>query len=176
MASDAELVRDVCRGDREAFGTLISRYERSLLALAFGELRDLHAAEDVAQAALLLAFEKLATLKDASRFGPWLMQIARTQVIEFVRRRRELVGVPADSSSAELDAEPDPEWIEHEHLLSLVARLSEHEQVLVGLRYFDGLSMDEISNATGSPIGSVTKQLSRAIARLRAWCQEESPK
>ncbi|MBC7818209.1 MAG: sigma-70 family RNA polymerase sigma factor [Planctomycetaceae bacterium] len=176
MASDAELVQDVCRGDREAFGTLISRYERSILALAFGELHDLHAAEDVAQAALLLAFEKLMTLKDASRFGPWLMQIARTQVIEFVRRRRELVGVPSDSSAAQIDSEPDPDWIEHEHVLSLVTRLSENEQVLVGLRYFDGLSMEEISIATGSPIGSVTKQLSRAISRLRAWCQEESQK
>ena len=46
--------------------------------------------------------------------------------------------------------------------------------MLIGLRYFDGLSMAEIASISGQPLGTVTKQLSRAIARLRSWYDEEN--
>lgn len=174
MTSDAELVANAKRGDMEAFGRLIERYERSVLAAALAELRDIHAAEDVVQNVLLLAFRRLETLRDAAKFGPWLMQIARRQVAEAARER-----IPANTphSCAEQEiAVPDngTSWIENEHLLSLVARLPENERVLVGLRYFDGHSMAEIAEISGRPIGTVTKQLSRSIARLRDWWDKEN--
>ncbi len=174
MESDAEFVSSVRRGDVEAFGRLIERYERSVLAAALAELRDVHLAEDVAQQTLLLAFRRLDTLRDEGKFGPWLMQIARRQVVDAVRARRVPVSVPLDDSQHETaDASGNQDWIENEHLLSLVARLPDHERVLVGLRYFDGHSMAEIAGITGRPIGTVTKQLSRATRRLRSrWDKE----
>ena len=174
MASDLELVEQVRRGDVEAFGLLSRRYERSVLAIALAGLRDMHAAEDVAQAALLVAFQRLNTLKDGSKFGPWLMQIARRKVIDAARCERLPVGGPAelllDPRTGDTSAAVD-----HEHLLGLTARLPDHERVVVGLRYFDGHSTAEIAAMTGQPIGSVTKQLSRAIARLRDWAKEDLP-
>jgi len=163
------------RGDVEAFGRLIERYERSVLAAALAELRDVHLAEDVAQETLLLAFRRLDTLRDDGKFGPWLMQIARRQVVDAVRARRVPVSVPPDNSQHEpAAASGDQSWIENEHLLSLVARLPDHERVLIGLRYFDGHSMAEIAGITGRPIGTVTKQLSRATRRLRSWWEKEN--
>jgi Sigma-70, region 4 len=55
-------------------------------------------------------------------------------------------------------------WIDNEYLLSLIARLPEPEGVLIGLRYFDGHSMAEIAAISARPLGTVTKQLSRAMA------------
>ncbi len=85
--SDAELVARVQRGDVEAFGPLAERYEKTLLAAAVVQLRDIHTAEDVVQAAMLRAFQRLGTLRDGSKFGPWLMQIAH-----FSFRARETAG------------------------------------------------------------------------------------
>jgi len=131
----------------------------------------------VAQATLLLAFRRLETLRDAAKFGPWLMRIGRRQAVEAVRSRRVPMGVPLDGSESEKTGDANPQsWIEHEHLLSLVARLPDRERILVGYRYFDGHSMAEIAAITGRPIGTVTKQLSRAIARLRSWWEEENPR
>ncbi|HWL73827.1 MAG TPA: sigma-70 family RNA polymerase sigma factor [Burkholderiaceae bacterium] len=174
MASDLELVEQVRRGDVEAFGRLSTRYERSVLAIALVSLRDMHAAEDVAQAALLAAFQRLNTLKDGSKFGPWLMRIARRKVIDAMRCEKLPVGGPAELL---LDArlENSSAAVEHEHLLGLTARLPDHERIVIGLRYFDGHSTAEIAAITGKPIGSVTKQLSRAIARLRGWAEEDLP-
>jgi DNA-directed RNA polymerase specialized sigma24 family protein len=88
VLADAELVDRVRRGDVESFGELCRRYERSVLAVALAQLRDIHAAEDVAQATLLAGFQRLSTLTDSSKFGPWILQIARRQVIDLARRRK----------------------------------------------------------------------------------------
>ncbi len=174
MASDAQLVTRVRLGDVEAFGQLAERYERSLLAIALAKLRNFHEAEDVVQATLLLAFRRLETLRDEGKFGPWLIQIAQCQVVEAARARQIPVSLSwEDSSHRTADEGNCQAWIENEYLLGLVARLPDHERVLVGLRYFDGHSMAEIATISTRPIGTVTKQLSRAISRLRAWCSTE---
>jgi RNA polymerase sigma-70 factor, ECF subfamily len=175
VASDAELVARVRRGDVEAFGQLAERYERSLLAAVLVNVHDVQAAEDVAQETLLRAFRRLGTLRDEGKFGPWLMQIARRQVVEAIRARRvPVAGRVNDSEYEAANTDNSQIWIEHEHLLSLVARLPDHERVLIGQRYFDGQSVAEIAAITSRPIGTVTKQLSRAIARLRSWWDEEN--
>ena len=81
MVPDAQLVASVRLGDAEAFGQLAERYERSLLAIALAKARDIHEAEDIVQTTLLVAFRRLGTLHDERKFGPWLMQIARRQLV-----------------------------------------------------------------------------------------------
>jgi RNA polymerase sigma-70 factor, ECF subfamily len=175
LQSDAKLVARVRLGDVDAFGLLAERYERSLLALAFAKLRDFHAAEDVVQATLLRAFRRLETLRDDAKFGPWLIQIGQSQVAESARARRIPLTFLPDAASSNVSDGSNPEArIENEQLLTLVARLPDHERVLVGLRYFDGHSMAEIAAISARPIGTVTKQLSRAITRLRAWYEERT--
>ena len=95
--------------------------------------------------------------------------------IEAVRARRIPVTGCVDDSRHEAALHDNSQiWIEHEHLLNLVARLPDHERLLIGQRYFDGHSMAEIAAITARPIGTVTKQLSRAIARLRSWWSKEN--
>jgi RNA polymerase sigma-70 factor (ECF subfamily) len=169
VLSDSELVDRVRSGDVQSFSALCRRYERSVVAIALAELRDIHAAEDVAQATLLLAFQRLSTLTDSSKFGPWLIQIARRQVVDSARRR-QLSATAAGPESLQLascDAAAT-DWIDKEHVLRLIDDLPDHERVLVGLRFFDGHSLAEIAEIVARPIGTVTKQLSRAMARLRS--------
>jgi RNA polymerase sigma-70 factor (ECF subfamily) len=173
VTPDSELVAGAQRGQRAAFAALVERYQRSVLAVALAELGDLHAAEDVAQATLVTALGAIRTLRNGAKFGPWLMQIARRQVIDAVRARRVTVSIPADLATAGPSAAGQLDrWADHEELLNHLTRLSDRDRTLIGLRYFDGLTTSEISQVTGRPLGSVTKQLSRALARLRAWYQE----
>jgi RNA polymerase sigma factor (sigma-70 family) len=175
VTSDAELVGRVRHGDVEAFGLLIQRYEKSVVAVALAELRDVHLAEDVAQEALLLAFRRLHTLRNEGKFGPWLMQIVRRQVVEAVRARQTTVTASVSDWQFQTPCDANGEtWIENEHLLALVAGLPERERLLIGLRYFDGHSMAEIAEITARSVGTVTKQLSRATARLRSWWDKEN--
>ena len=63
---------------------------------------------------------------------------------------------------------------ERERLLRCVQSLPAHERLAVSLRYFEGHGVHEIARMTGRPVGTVTKQLSRAIERLRDQLKSES--
>ena len=174
VESDEEHVRQAKRGDIAAFGSLCQRYERTGLAIGLSMTGDIHHAEDVVQNAMFIAFKKIQTLNDGPKFGSWFLTIVRRQSIEHIRRCKRVVCL--DSSGASMDSLDDSSsidsgtrntWIEREYLVSLVLELPEAEQVLVGLRYFDGHMMTEIAEITQRPLGTVTKQISRAISRLR---------
>ncbi len=146
VVSDAQLVDRVRLGDVEAFGLLAERYERTLLAIALAKLHDLHASEDVVQATLLVAFRRLNLLRDAAKFGPWLIRIAQRQVVDASRARRSPLTVPLDDSDCKPSSDGETQlWVDNQSLLSFVARLPVRERMLVGLRYFDGHSMVEIA-------------------------------
>ncbi len=146
-----------------------------MLAVAWSVLHDLHASEDVSQSAWLAAFRRLADLREPESFGPWLLQVARHHSIDARRMQRVAVQLPADVATKNSTTPSDAHAWEAQHdVLTLVARLPDAEQALIALRYFDGHSMADIARITGRPLGTITKQISRAVARLRGECQEES--
>ena len=171
MQSDAELVEAVLDGDRASFGVLVQRYERAVLGVALGILGDYHAAQDVAQDALVTAYVELRTLR--SCFASWILGIARRRAIDVwrgrSRRRREKV--PLDSIAADADEQLDDMV---KQVFEAVDRLPKRQRQVILHRYCDGLSVREIAEATGSPVGTVTKYLSRARARLRKLLLRES--
>ena len=165
MRADAEIVRAVLRGDREAFAALVARHERAAWATAWRVLRDDHAAADAGQEAFLRAFQRLGDLRRPEQFGAWLLRIARREAIRLGRRRSRERGLSPDDPGAG----PHPTRLSADAggLLAAVARLPEHERLVVVLHYLDGHSVAEVASALGRPVGTVTKQLSRAIERLR---------
>jgi len=107
-------------------------------------------------------------VRRASAFGPLVLRIARPQAM-----RME----PRASSAASLDTAREPRveggdsGLEERRSRSLAAvtRLSSRQRQAVMLRHFDGLAVKQIAEATGQPVGTVTKQFSRAYRRLGAW-------
>jgi RNA polymerase sigma-70 factor (ECF subfamily) len=171
MRADADIVRAVLRGDREAFAALVARHERAVWATAWRVLRDDHAAADAGQEAFLQAFLRLRDLRRPERFGVWVLRIARRQATRLARRKAHEAGRSLDETetvpSMNLNGSTTRLSTDAEELLTAVARLPEHERLVVVLHYLDGRPVAEVAAALGRPIGTVTKQLSRAIERLR---------
>jgi RNA polymerase sigma-70 factor, ECF subfamily len=166
---DDHLIREVLAGRRDAYADLVRRYERHVHAAAWAILRDHQAAEDVTQETFIKAYNKLSTLRTARRFGPWLLTIVRRTATDRARTKNRLVLVAAlpDMPSLDAPAEEDAALV----LLAL-ARIPDREQQVLLLRYFDGLAVADIAALLGCPVGTVTKQLSRAVARLRDRLKE----
>ncbi len=172
MQHDSELIRLVGKGNQEAYGELAKRYERLALVVAIGILSDRHLAEDAVQEALVSAYRRLDSLRDRSKYGPWLMQITRREAIRLAKRRKKgesLVGslLPDQEKSqgAALNG--------HDYAISWINRLPAQERIVFALHHLDGRVAREIAELTGRPIGTVTKQLSRAMQRLRCWAARE---
>lgn len=171
MQTDAELIDLVRQGELDAFGKLVNRYQRLVRSVALRVLADRHLADDVTQETFLVAFETLDSLRNVGKFGAWLAGIARNQAARTVRT---LSRSPALAPEMESCADRNGQLSEpSRRLLELVDRLPDHERVVIGLRYFEGHSVQEIARITGRPLGTVTKQLSRAHGRLRTQLSKE---
>jgi RNA polymerase sigma-70 factor, ECF subfamily len=165
--SDAELVGRAKTGDMLAFERLILRYERSVRSIAWAYLRESNACDDATQETFIAAYRSLVGLKEPEKFGPWLMQIARRTSQRLSNRSRipRDHGVPMDEIAEERPVISDRQL----QLLECIERLPENEQIVIAMRFFDGHSSQQIAVLTERPLGSVTKQLSRAYERLRKW-------
>lgn len=174
IESDAELVGKAKGGEEPAFEQLILRYERSVRSVAWAYLRESNACDDATQETFIAAFRSLAGLKEAEKFGPWLMQIARR--IAQKQSSRKSFAVEHGTQVDEIeDVRPGISSRQRE-LLETIEKLPENERLVIAMRYFDGHSSQEIADATARPLGTVTKQLSRAYVRLRKWLnQSEEP-
>ena len=166
MQSDAELVKAVLDGERDAFAVLVKRYERPVRAVAMNVLGDHTSAQDAAQDAFVRAYENLPALRKASAFGPWLIKITRRCALTVARQRpRETIldptdGLPTESTDGQLNEGK-------QRLLAAVVKLPESERQVVMLRYFSGNNVRDVANILGRSVGTVTGQLSRAHKRLR---------
>jgi RNA polymerase sigma-70 factor, ECF subfamily len=175
VVSDAVLIDRARRGDVKAYGTLVERYERAVAAAVLPILRDAHAAQDVVQDVFVLCFTRLASLRDPSRVGPWLLKTAGREAVHASRRSRRMRIDRSDASEIGVTDDADPLLNdERERLLQCVRALPAHERVAVSLRYFDGHGVNEIARITGRAVGTITKQLSRAIQRLREQLNKDS--
>jgi len=172
QTSDQQLVDAVVAGDKAAFAELVRRYEPVGRAAAVAILRDVHLAQDVLQEAFLQAYNNLGQLADGSRFGPWLLKIARRQALR-TRRRQKVFDVALVPNALESSAARDERLDDDaQEMLAAVARLPDHEQLAVVLHYFQGHKVETIAQITGRATGTVTKQLSRARRRLEQWLRE----
>lgn len=84
---DASLVMSSREGDRQAFGRIVSRYQRLLCSLAYSALGSLSESEDVAQEAFLEAWKKLGNLREPEKLKSWLCGILRFKISH--HRRKE---------------------------------------------------------------------------------------
>ncbi len=95
--NDADLVMASLGGDRDAFCTIVTRYQNLLCALAYSAVGDLKHSEDIAQETFIEAWKKLDTLRDPEKLKSWLCGMVRFKASHF---RRKEVTQPATDAHA----------------------------------------------------------------------------
>ena len=171
MQPDAELVKAVLAGRREAYDQLVRRHERALLAAAGYVLGDLQQAEDAVQEALVIGYCRLGSLRRPARFGAWVLRIVRREALRLARRRGRNAGPIELDQAADYrqDGRIDRDT---RQVLAAVMELSPPQRQVVLLRYFGGHSLGEIGKMTGAALGTVKSRLARAMRRLRETLKE----
>ncbi len=174
---DATLVSHTCEGRVAAFAELIVRYERVALSVALRYCNNYTIAEDAVQEAFFKAFQNIDQLRDATRFSSWFLRITERESIRLQAERCELSSIDETSipagNIAEILSAGDALDDELAKLVQWLGRLPEHERKMIMLHHLEGLTARQISARTGQPIGTITKQLSRAMKRLQGWAKQE---
>ena len=172
IADDAQLIRRIARGERQALSELYARYQRSLFSYLLQLTPDHGLAEELLQDTLVAVWKSAPSFEGRSSVLTWLIGIARRQAHNTLRQRRiPLVDL------AELECLPAPDMEPEESALASVARdelvqvfrqlAPVHREVLL-LTFVQELSYQETATVLVIPVGTVKSRLSNARRALRA--------
>ncbi len=177
--TDAELVDQVRRGDKEAFGQLVERYQQMVGHIARKMIADEWIAHELAQEAILQAYLSLDHLRDASRFKSWLygitLNICRSylhdQKMDLFSLENIMGGVRSDIVTI-FDNTVDPQTIVEAHdlnrlVLDAIDELSSRDKEATLLFYYEQLTLQEIAALSGVSVGAIKGRLYRARKQLQ---------
>jgi RNA polymerase sigma-70 factor (ECF subfamily) len=131
-------------------------------------LGNAHEAEDAVQEALVAAWQAFDDLHDAERFNAWFDRILVNGCRDRLRRRKTIQFVPIDPTFDRAIGDPFRVLIDRDALLVGMNRLTTDERVVIVLRFWGDLPLEEIGDRLGWPLGTVKSRLHRALERLRA--------
>ena len=170
MDQERAWIEQALGGDRAAFGQLVRAFERPVYNLTYRMLGNPAEAEDAAQETFLRAYSKLATYQAERKFVNWLLSIASHYCIDRLRRKSR-------APQLSLEEPLPPEWLtsdaprpdevvsknqERERVRKVLDTLPSDYRAAVVLRYWYGLSYQEIAETTGSTESAIKSRLHRA--------------
>ena len=173
------LVLAAMAGQRLAFQQLMALYEEKIYRMIFFRIRSRLDAEDICQDVFIQAFKSIKRLKDPERFGGWLFRIAANRIKDHYRKKRvraifsflpdverdaDQVTVNEEGSGAMENIERREFW---EKVNAMLARLSQMEQEVFLLRFFDDLGIREISEVINKSQSTVKTHLYRALKKFK---------
>jgi RNA polymerase sigma-70 factor (ECF subfamily) len=167
-----EIVIRAQGGDRQAFSELYEGCRPWVYAIALACLHDAQAAEELYHDVLVHVFEKLSQLRQPAAFPGWLRQIATRMAINRVSRVR-LTGQAADAVWDTLSApsaSPLEQLLAHEQTTQVrqsLARLKPLDRDTLLAFYYEGQSLETISQQAATPLGTIKRRLHVARQRLR---------
>ena len=165
--SDPILVKRAKDGDTRAFEALCERHAPRVEKLAGHLLRDPEDARDAAQEALAKLCVNIRQFRGESQFATWLHRLVVNTCRDALARRRPWEELPAD-----LTAAPAGDVGERDELRACLLELPPAQAQVVVLKDALGYSFEEISAASGMPVGTAKCYAHRGRNRLRAQLEE----
>jgi RNA polymerase sigma-70 factor (ECF subfamily) len=188
--SDADLVREARRGDKDAFKELVERYQRKVMGIAVGMVHNPEDAMEITQETFVKAYESLEGFKGESSFYTWLYRIAVNRAIDFRRRARRYPTIGLEDRFGSADGKESYEEVLGEEegrndpfqqtqsrevgdrVAEAIAELTPDHKAVILLREVDGLSYEEISRVMQCSKGTVMSRLHYARKKLQRKLQD----
>lgn len=168
LYSDNRLVKRFLKGDKEAFGELVRRYQNYVYNLAYRFTSNRADAEELTQEIFIQVMTKLDRFKGDSKFSTWLYRLAANKSVDWLRRKQ-----PDYDPISETDP-IDPVTVEslveagetRREIESALESLSFEFRAAVLLRDVYGMTYEEIAEDLGITLGTVKSRISRGRAAL----------
>jgi RNA polymerase sigma factor (sigma-70 family) len=171
LVNNARNGRNSKESRQQAFAELVGQFYETAFRWAYTRLNDADLAQDAVQEAFVVAYQKLAQLKEPKSFAGWFKQIVLSQAYRLLRDTRPLTH--AVQLNQEMAA-PEPSLaalVENDELkekvMTAVHALPEKEQIVTRMFYLNGYSQKEIARLLELPLTTVKKRLQYARRNLR---------
>ena len=171
--SPRQLLDAALAGEAAAFWELTKAHERTIVAVAFGVLRDPEQAQDVLHDVYVRAFSTLGNLRSPDKVSSWLFSMARNVAHEHLRKVQRDRNFPSNLPMHAVISVPDMLMAEEEltQMEESLRELPETHRIVLGLKYMNNLSCQEIAEALGIGLEAAKSRLFEARRALRARMQ-----
>lgn len=173
--TDQQIVEKVQRGDKNAFGLLVTKYQHKVAHLVSRYVKNSGDVADVTQEAFIKAYRALPNFRGESAFYTWLYRIAVNSAKNYlVAQGRKPPASDVDAEEADYydgsDAlkeqnSPERSLMSEELekvLFDALDKLPEDLRMAITLRELEGLSYEDIANVMDCPVGTVRSRIFRA--------------
>lgn len=182
MTEDADLVRRLQFGDREALGELYERHQLTVYRTALAITRDNDAANDILQEAFLRLNRYAAQIDITRPLMPWLYRVTVNLSYTYVTRRQKWTAPLEDFIELLIGPahhRPEPVAEEQEdqrRMQKAIDSLAFSQRTVIVLHYLNDLSLQEIAEILNCPVGTVKSRLHYGREQLRQLLQPEAAK
>jgi RNA polymerase sigma-70 factor (ECF subfamily) len=177
QAEEREIVRRCREGDESAFPSLVDAYKDLVFAMATRLTGSRDLAEDLAQEAFLRVHRGLPYFRGEARLGTWIYRIVANLATEPRFHRSTAASLDTGKQGERTDvASHDASFGDLElrdRLEKAIARLPDNYRLLIAGHYLKGVRYEDLSEATGVPLGTVKTHLHRAKKMLRRMLETE---
>jgi len=169
--NDSRLIGLIHGGNREAFGELYHRYYKKVYHRCFSFTKDPDEAFDLAQEALMKAFDKLYTFRGDSTFSTWLYTITTRHCLAGWKKDNKRNCIPLPDFDLQPYERPDPDGmsdrVEQETIMfRLLHALPEPELQLLMLKYKEGVSIEKLQSTLDLSSSAIKMRLKRSKEKL----------
>ena len=180
--SVSQMVSQARKGSESAYEAIFAAFGSKLLGYFYRNTGNLSEAEDLLQETFLRVVRSLKRYKEKERFEVWLFKLAHNLLIDYWRKRKmirlsDMVSEDSEDDNWLLDSKAtevvdDPasildQAITNDELQRAIEKLSLGQREMVLMRYFSGLSFEEIAQTNGVPIGTALARVHRGLKQLK---------
>lgn len=183
---EASLITAAQQGRVDAFNELVLVYQQQVYNLAYRILGDPASAADATQEAFISAYQNLHRFRGGS-FRSYLLRIVSNGCYDELRRRKRRPTTSFEDFGEDMDEEANPflvngrerpeEYTERQEMAHVIQAgietLPPDQRVTLVLSDVQGLSYQEIAEATDVSLGTVKSRLARARGKLRDYLQSQ---
>jgi RNA polymerase sigma-70 factor (ECF subfamily) len=173
--NEAEIVARVLNGDRQAYALLVDEYKSPIYNLAYRMTGNLEDADDLTQETFIRAYQYLWRYDTSRKFFTWLYSLALNLIRNHLRKKNKY-----NKSSEELSAHlladknpsPETELIETQEISVYLLRLEDESRALLIMKFYQGLTFEEIAQITGKSLSAVKMRIYRGLEKLKELLKE----
>lgn len=168
---EARAIARVQNGDAEAYDTLVSKYLRRVVSIAWSITRNAHDAEDLAQEAFVKAYQNIGRFRPGESFGPWIGRIVTNLAFDVMKHRRRFRHEDlGETRPAARRDDADVAAVSNDigaRIDAAIESLPEMQRLVARLHLVEEMEHAEIAAVLDLSEGTVRSHLSHARAKLK---------
>ncbi len=165
-----DILKKAQSGNEEAFGLIYDHLAAKIYKFIYFRVGHKEIAEDILSDTFVKGWQKISQINSPAALSAWLYQIAKNNIIDYYRIKKETVNITDVENFLEDEVNPIDDTnlnIEQKKLLEVLKELPEEQQEVIKYKFFEDLENEEIAYIIGKTEGAVRVIQHRAITKLK---------